>query len=122
MKNNIFKKLSLLFTLFISFQTLVSFALPIDNTELLEHDNRRPRPRRYFCYDQRVDLLCKVDGRLRHLAAYTDCGRTRFGSYCNYVQTPGYYQIKMNLEFRCERDGMIWSLGEHGWCEVRSWR
>lgn len=100
---------------------------------------RRPRPTRPFpgeptrppfrppnppprfdlgCTNQYVDLYCKVNGHHMYVSGYTDCGYTPHGSYCNFVETPGYFQRKMRVQFQCLYNEMNWTLGGDGYCSV----
>lgn len=67
-----------------------------------DRDRRDPRDRRDFCYDEPVDLVCKVNGRHESVRGYTDCGRAYEGSYCSNIDVPGYRILKMNVTYRCE--------------------
>lgn len=70
------------------------------------------------CGDQPVTLICKINGNHRSITAYTDCGYSRDGDYCDRVYTPGYYQISMRLLYRCERGHWTWLLGNDGKCKL----
>jgi len=70
------------------------------------------------CGDQAVTLLCKINGKHRSITAYTDCGNSRDGDYCDRVYTPGYYQTSMRLLYRCERGNWTWLLGNDGECKL----
>lgn len=80
--------------------------------------DRGGRGHRGDCRDEAVTLLCKINGRLNHITAYTDCGYTREGEICNYVSTPGYYQVAMRIAYRCDRGRMVWLLGNDGKCKL----
>lgn len=54
------------------------------------------------CYDQSVDLVCKVNGSHQAVTGYTDCGRSRDGDLCSNIDVPGYRILKMNVVFRCD--------------------
>ncbi len=66
--------------------------------DLLDHDRRG----RDTCYDERVDLVCKVNGRHQSVTGYIDCGRSYEGQHCSNVYVPGYRVLKMNVLYRCE--------------------
>lgn len=114
MKISLFKKISLAAFALASFGFTVSASANDANNFENDKDSAR------YCRDERVSLLCRVDGRNRQLRATTDCGPSREGSYCDAVYTPGYRQIHMELEWRCRRGRWVWVLGDRGWCEVRS--
>jgi hypothetical protein len=70
------------------------------------------------CRDQAVSLVCKVNGHMEQVTAYTDCGIIREGGYCSTVYTPGLDQRRMRVEWRCENGNLEWVLGNRGWCEL----
>lgn len=79
----------------------------------------------YGCGDQRVELLCQVRGDgisgNRYVTAYTNCsryGNEPEGSYCFSVETPGFYQRDMRVEFQCQNGHWVWTLGSHGNCQL----
>lgn len=111
-------KVSIVSLILASLGFLLSFSASANDFSSVEKD----RVSRRTCRDQQVSLLCNVDGRVRQLRAYTDCGPSRDGSYCDAVYTPGYEQRRMELEWRCERGNWVWVLGDRGWCEVRSYK
>ncbi len=103
----------------IGLSVLSGFSASATSSPRDSFDFDRKRPSRGSCNDQAVELYCKVDGRLGHITAYTDCGYSNEGSFCDQVYTPGYRQKKMRVEFRCERGQWTWVLGDRGWCEVK---
>lgn len=124
MKMNIFKKVALVSVMMMSAGVLSANTLQ-DSSEASElqlnsgdyssdytsydhwdrdrrdHDRDR-RDRRDLCYDQSVDLVCKVNGRHESVRGYTDCGRSYDGDYCSNIDVPGYRILKMNVTYRCE--------------------
>lgn len=93
-----------------------------------QHNHPQPPPYGHYgygCGDHAVQLLCKVRGDgisgNRYVTAYTNCsyyGIQPEGSYCTSVETPGFYQVKMRLEFQCINGQWVWSIGNGGFCEL----
>lgn len=74
------------------------------------------------CRDSRTTPLCKVwrgdNSTTRAVDAWTDCGRGYPGDRCYYIDTPGFRQLRVDMEFVCRNGQWQWVDNGYSWCEL----